>query len=344
MTCAALAAFSVRSEAEPVPVDARVVWARADRAYLAAADSIALAPGDLVTVRRGKKTVASGEVAEVLARDLAAAHLTAGSLEHEKKLDRLRVFAERPPLRPLPLLRIGYPGRGRANLLFACEAPRPRVAGFRTDSLAENAYRFVREEAAATWPDTILARLFGESADEEIALERGELDVAVFWPGEASSRLRADPRWQRLGYGARGVLAALGPAGGTRDTSAAISPDLPPLAALNAELFRGDLAPVPGAAASAARAPSPALRFEVDPSCPGRAAIERCLARATPAGPRDSSTVRLAYLDLHAPPPPHATLFTVRCPIAFDPVLRRHLAALGFDSIAALLECGPPTP
>src|SRR4029077_8015933 len=69
-------------------------------------------------------------------------------------------------------------------------------------------------------PDTLLVRLYGESADEEIALERGELDVAVFWPGELSTRMREDPRWggALLGLRAHGVIAvaALHGAGGAR--------------------------------------------------------------------------------------------------------------------------------
>lgn len=350
---AVLAVFPGRGAAEPRPLEARVVWARADRVYIAAADSAPLAPGDLLTLKRGRKTVATGEVVQVLARDLAAARLTTGSLERAR-LDGLRVLAERPPLRALALLRIGYPGRGRASLLFECarSRPRPPLAAFLTDSLAENAYRFVRTEdtPAAPWPDTILARLFGESADEEIALERGELDIAVFWPGEASSRLRADPRWQGIAYGSRGVLAAIAPAGGTLAAGTpALSPDLAPLAALNEELFRGDLAPWRNAGASpapSARQPAPAgLRFVVDPSCPGRQTIERFLDRARPAAEawRDSATVRLSYLDspAHAPDSLGVTpLFGVRCAVAFAPGLRAYVAALGADAIVDMLDCG----
>ena len=350
---AVLAALPGRGAAEPRPLDAKVVWARAERVYVAAPDSVALAPGDLLTLARGKKTVATAEVVQVLTRDLAAARLTSGSLERAR-LDRLRVLAERPPLLPLALLRIGYPGSGRASLLFACGGARPRPphAAFRTDSLAENAYRFVRtgETPGAPWPDTILARLFGESADEEIALERGELDVAVFWPGEASSRLRADPRWQALAYGARGVLAAVAPAGSTPATGpAALSPNLAPLAALGDEMFRGDLAPWRDSGASPAPpAPQPApagLRFVVDPSCPGRATIERFLARVSPGAEarRDSAIVRLIYQDSPARPPDSlrvTPLFVVRCAVAFEPGLRAHVAALGTDAIVGMLECG----
>lgn len=346
-TLGVLAAFPGRGATEPRSLEAKVVWARADRVYIAAPDSLALAPGDLLTLARGKKTVATGEVVQVLARDLAAARLTSGSLERAR-LDRLSVLTERPPLRALAVLRIGYPGRGRASLLFECarSRPRPPLSAFRTDSLAVNAYRFVRtgDTLGAPWPDTILVRLFGESADEEIALERGELDLAVFWPGEASSRLRADPRWQRLAYGSRGVLAAIAPAGGA---PVALSPDLAPLAALNDELFRGDLAPWRDAGASSApsaREPSPAdLRFVVDPSCPGRPTIERFLARVSPRAEarQDPAAVRLTYLfDSNIQSLRVTPLFAVRCAVVSEPGLRAHVAALGADAIVNMLDCG----
>jgi len=332
-----IAALHGHAAAEPHAVDARIIWARADRAYIAATDSIMLAPGDLLTVKKGKRSVASGAVLQVLARDLAAARFTSDALARISRLDRLRILAERPPLRALPLLRIGYPGRGRASLLFDCGRPAPRPpagAAYRVDSLAENAYRMVRT-ASAPWPDTITVRLFAEASDEEIALERGELDLAVFWPGEASSRLRSDPRWQGFMFGSRGVLAASAPAG------AGLSPELAPLAALNDEVFRGDLVPL-----RSADAPSPTggPRFVVDPSCPGRAALERFLERHTAAADPHASTVRLFYLDslAHTPDSLAVTpLFTVRCAIALEPALRAYVSALGADAIVGMLECVP---
>src|SRR5205814_1296313 len=101
-----------------------------------------------------------------------------------------------------------------ARIVWA-RADRAYIAASDSISLAENEYRFVRDPGAAAtpWPDTIMVGLFGETSDEEIALERGELDVAVFWPGEASARLRADPRWRGFGYGWRGQLVAGVPAG-----------------------------------------------------------------------------------------------------------------------------------
>jgi hypothetical protein len=342
----ALAAFAMlpaRGEAEPRPVDARIVWARADRAYIAAADSIALAPGDVLTVMKGKKSIAEGQVLQVLAHDLAAARITSGSLDRAK-LDRLRILAERPPLRALPLLRIGYPGRG--NSLFDCTRAVPHVpdsTAYHTDSLAENAYQLVRAVGAAPWPDTILVRLFADGFDEEIALERGELDIAVFWPGEPSRQLRADPLWQGVAYGSRGVLAARAPAG------TVLSPDIPKLATLNTQFFRGDLAPwrpVESAPNGGAPSTSSTLLIAVDPSLPGSTMFERWLNAPVP--PRDVRddlhAARLFYIDSPAPPSDslHVTpLFIVRCPIVTAPALRPYVAALGADVIAGMLRCTP---
>jgi hypothetical protein len=356
-----LAGAPAPAAAEPRPMDARVVWAHADRVYIAATDSIGLAPGDLLTLRLKKKDVASAEVVQVLARDLAAARLTHGSLARASRLDRLRILAERPPLRARAVLRVGCPGRGRQTLLFECDRPRPRppLAGnaYRTDSLGENAYRLVRGTAgvAPPWPDTILVRLFGEAADQEIALERGELDVAVFWPGEASSRLRADPRWQGLLFGSRsrGALAATTPAGAAA-AGTGITPGHPALAALNEELFRGDLAPwigEPGSGSSSDSPSAPAaaardVRFEVDSSCPGRPALERFLDRVSPAAgpPASLPVVRLVCLDVPAPasgPHREALLFRARCAIACEPGSRAYVLALDPDAFADLLDCGP---
>ena len=324
--------------AEPRPLDARVIWHRDGRVYLVAPDSIPLIPGDLLTFTDRKKPIASGEVTERLARDLVAAQVTLGSLERVRRLDRVRLASERPPIKPRPLLRIGFPGR--ANLLFDCTRSAPGTGnGYRTDSLAANSYRLVRGEAAAPWPGTILVRLYGESADQEIALERGELDVAVFWPGEASSRLRSDPRWQGLVYGGpRGALAAIAPEGGPRGLSA----DHPTLVALNGHLFRGDLSPRRGLADSISSNPR-GVRFVVDPSCAGQPALQRFLDRAASmtAAPAESDTVRLVWFGVapEALPAGAMPLFAVRCAIAVAPELRAYVLSLGPDSLADLIDC-----
>jgi hypothetical protein len=349
----ALAAFAMlpaRGEAEPRPVDARIVWARADRAYIAAADSIALAPGDLLTVMKGKKSIAEGQVLQVLAHDLAAARITSGSLDRTK-LDRLRIRAERPPLRALPLLRIGYPGRGYS--LFDCTRAVPHVpdsTAYHTDSLAENAYQLVRAGGAAPWPDTILVRLFADGFDEEIALERGELDVAVFWPGELSARMRSDTRFREpsLGLRSRGVLVCVAGAGDT------LAPPAADMEALNREAFAGDLQPWSGLAGPGPGEGPPA-RYTVDRTVPGAKHLERILTReARPGGAR---TLKLVYLDQLVMggeaageaareawrAPGVTSLFAIRCPVLAQPEARAAVDAIGAHAFAEMAPCAEGT-
>src|SRR5262249_11414637 len=91
-----------------------------------------------------------------------------------------------------------------------------------------------------------------------------------------------------------GVVAALGlGAGAGRDSSA--------LAAMNQDLFQGDLSAWPtarGAPATTARGRG-ATRFQVDPSCPGAPLLERYLgySRGTPSESEDAWTVRVFYVD-----------------------------------------------
>ena len=323
-TCALFAAGAVLAaalaspgEAKVRPLEARIVWAVADRVYIAAEDSVAVAPGDRVTVMRGRKIVASGEILMVLTRDLAAARITSGSLTRMSHLDRLSLIAEPRPLRAMPLLRIGYPGRIRGSMLFECGRPRvrPQPGGdaYRSDSLGVDAYRLVRAagDTSTLWPDTIQVRLFDDAVDEGIAIERGELDLAVFWPGEASSRLRTAPPWGTMVYGARGVLAGIA-LDDTRswrraDPRDALEPGAPGLAALNQELFRGDLAPWPDADGAAPPAPpgpaSANVQFSVDHCCPAGGSLERFLLRYTADSATSALILRLFYLDAptHAP-------------------------------------------
>jgi hypothetical protein len=156
------------------------------------------ATGLLVTIEERGHVRASGDVVQVIDARLAVVRLAIGSLARAKKLDRLRVKAERPAVSPVPVLRVGYPSGTRASLAFACPGFAPSFTlaaqAYRTEAAGADAFRCVRVSpaGAAPAPDTLLVRLYGESADEEIALERGELDVAVFWPGELSTRMRED--------------------------------------------------------------------------------------------------------------------------------------------------------
>ena len=365
---------------------ATVVWVRKDRVYLAAEDSLALEPGELLAFLDRGKTVATGEVTRVVDRELAIARLISGSLARVKKPGRLQVRGEPPRLRALPLLRVGYPGAARANLLFACGGmtldSNSATRGYRTDVVTDHSFRLVHGPetwSAAPWPDTLLIRLFDEPADEEIALERGELDAGVFWPGELSVHMREEPRWHRplLGRKSRGVLVAIetGESGepgpdAPRDSSAATSDSLA-FAALNREMFRSDLAPWTGAPDSL-----PDLRrrgaahYVVDPSCPGQRVLERFLNRGAkpPAAGRVTRAVHVAYLDavigsadslalgiaaylrhgaFTSDPGAHAgstrarTIFAMGCPLVCDPELRPRLSALGADALVNLLACPP---
>lgn len=339
-----------RASAQPLPVAAKVIWAHAGRVYIAAADSLPLEEGDLLTFSSGKKVVGSGVVSAVHDRVLAVARVTSGSLDRVKKLDRLAVRAERPPMRPMPALRVGIPTR--ANLLFACEgwSLRPPIssASYSSEVSGPTSYGLVRDSSDARtglWPDTLLVRLFEESADEEIALERGELDVAIFWPGELSTAMREDPKWRDFVYGARspGLLAALVPRDAVGGGLAAA--DSAAIVSLNRELFRGDLRMFPFPDLPAARG-TPG-RFEVDRSSPGWQTIERFLNRGKDARavPGEPSPIRVTLLDTPTDPPqvPGATaiLFGIRCPVVSAPNLRRYLRALGPDALVDMLDCRP---
>ena len=357
----AVAGFEPAS-AELTPLDAKLVWVREGRVYLALPDSAAVEPGQLVSfVSRGKR-IAAGEISRIYDREMAVATLTSGSLERVKKLNRVRVLVERGRPAALPILRVGYPSQKRVSLLFECDelAVRPpSPAGmYRTEALNERSSRFIRERdipADAPWPDTLLVRLFDEVADEEIALERGELDAAVFWPGEMSSHLRGQPRWRDFltGTMAHGVVAATWNAGAAAHDSSDSLPFAADslLASLNREIFGDDLAPWREVAMRAGRpVPPPGsaspdlVRFEVDPGMPGGRLIERFLNRGRkPQAARDSvALVQVLHLDLPltwAWQPGTAPLFAIRCPVVATPERRRHLVALGPDVLVGLLDC-----
>ncbi len=314
---AALAAgpgFPTSAATLAVPLQARVVWAHGDRVYLAPADSDSLRPGDLLTFAERGKRVAVGEVSSLYGGELAVARLSSGSLERVKKLERVQIVAERAPVRALASLRLGFPSGRRPCLWFFCDRmtlrPPLTVGAFRVDTLTDHVFRMVRgwADAPAPWPETLLVRLFDESADEEIALERGELDVAMFWPGELSTHVRDHPRWGIPAYGirTRGVVAAMwyGPGGLPPDTGAVRLAELPLIGSLNEALFRGDLVPWREAAGALATSLAPSspwsverVSFEVDESCPGRRALERFLDRGRRPTAAGTEVVRVLYLD-----------------------------------------------
>ena len=365
------AGLGATAGAAPSPVRAFVVWASPSRVYLAAGDSAAiagaLAPGARLTFVDGKRTIATGEATEVVDGELVLARLTSGSFARVRHLDRVRVLSERPPLTVPPRLRAGYPSRLRASLLIACGAVSlvpPSTGGYRLDLLPDGSARLARAPGASSgdppWPDTLSVRWFDEVADEEIALERGELDLAVFWPGELSTRMREDPRWQGspAGRRARGLLAALQPAGSASDAAA----DSADLAALDRELFRGDLEPWPAPGAPSRQLEGGMLHaahFEIDPAIPDRAALDRFLN--LPGRQAGLGIARIACLDVPLAPPDSlaraldralrplgpapaqrvSAWCALRCPVVCAAGLRPLVAALGADTLVDLLRCAP---
>src|SRR5262249_42508998 len=105
-----------------------------------------------------------------------------------------------PPPGAPALLRVGSRAPGRSANPFPCartelglDAATHRIE---TSGRALRVTRLPDAPASTSWPDTLLVQPFDDPADEEIALERGEIDVGGFWPGELSSHLREHPRWR----------------------------------------------------------------------------------------------------------------------------------------------------
>lgn len=182
--------------AAPTPLDVRVVWTSADRALLAGEDSLAVESGDGVEFTVRGRVLATGTIAQVVDRGIALTTISSGSLRGQR-LDRLRVRLVRTVPR-LAILRIGYPSRARPSPFRSDDTlgvhPPDEVA-YRAEAAVERGMRWVRAAGTdAAWPETLVVRRFDDDADQEIALGRGEIDVAVFWPGEPSRMLREDDR------------------------------------------------------------------------------------------------------------------------------------------------------
>lgn len=356
--------------------DARVVWVRGDRVYVASPDSVfsmrpvsnALEPGAVLTFKDRGKSVAVGEVEAVYNADLIAVVLTSGSLKRVKHLKRLEIFAGPPVFHAPPVLRLGYPALGRKNLLFDCsnQSLAAWILGvYKADTTSGQLYRLVRDSTysvSSGWPDTLLLRRYDEIADEEIALERGELDAAIFWPGEASTHIRDVMRWQRRppGRPAQFHLAANAWSRGVAIDSTSLRADeRRALSLLNQELFREDLTSwIENERREADAAPAPvevpappkgvSARFEVDASIPGREQIERFLNRAM-GSTAASGAGRVVRLRIVGAPREtfgwSATLnyvFGIRCPVISTPKLRAYVEALGTEALVNIFGCAPP--
>lgn len=213
-----LVATGPTSSAAPVEWGGIVLAVRENRVYLEVPPAAALQSGQTITLLSGERTIATAVITRVYDSEIAVATLSSGSLAGVANLQELRVTVDRHPAPPA-LLRVGYPSSRRVAAGFRCRnarlSPALDTLGYRAVSRSDP-HRLVRDTsitAEAPWPDTLVVRFFDESADQEIALERGELDVAVFWPGELSKHMRESPHFRDLGM-AR-------PAGGAADTAMA---------------------------------------------------------------------------------------------------------------------------
>jgi hypothetical protein len=347
LSCASPAAAARQDPAAP-----RLVWRGGDAWYVAMRDSGALVPGTIVRVLEHGKEQASGEVTRVLDGRLASVRWTNGVIRERAKPERLEVRLEPPVVRPLPRLRVGVPASERPGPV-QCEAT-IRATGlpctyFAVMPITGDGIPLVRSGAPcpAPWPDTLVLRSFIDRADEEIALERGEIDVAVFWPGEPSSRLRERPGLLLAGTCSRGVVVAIGVPADT-----AIAPALrSEAAAMNAELFRGDLRPW-GAANGAGTPPAIAAslpRIEADSGLTSHAAIERWFARRRGSAAAAAHTMLMACLDAPTAPSDSTRaawsakgfvpLLALRCPVACTAASVEIVRALGADAFADMLGC-----
>src|SRR5262249_13385510 len=105
---------------------------------------------------------------------------------------------------------------------------------------------------------------------------------------------------------------------------------------------------------SGARAMPAPVRYQVDPDCLGRRAIERFLASARPAPSRseDRAVVRLYSRPVVDPLQPFgdepregmvgAGLFSFDCQVVFDPAVQPAVTAIGAGTLVNLFRCGTP--
>jgi hypothetical protein len=221
------------------------------------------------------------------------------------------------------------------------------------------------------WPDTLQFLPFDDATDQEIGLERGEADLAIFWPGELSRQARSQARWRGFPYGTlrRGVLAGLQDSSDQYETSPADRQGLvaaavdSPVVRLNREIFHGDLLPVEGAPMGAApfwtgNIPSGVVQRSLTRTWPSR---DTASARAmqlfyldAPADSADSLRTAGALALAHRRredkyygsyrfgqgPVIVTPFYRVRCPLVCEPNVRRLVQAIGADEVAALVLCG----
>lgn len=322
-----------------------LLWSRGQRSYVALSDTAHVEEGDSVRFEERGAWIAGGRVASVIGRELAVVSMTSGSLERVRKPDRVTVTTSRW-IGTLSRLRVALPSGGRGNLIVPCDRTSlrtPRGAPeYAADPLDSRHVRLRKSPGSpGPWPDTLDVHLFDDASDEEIALERGDVDVAVFWPGELSRRIRDDARWSGFLHGTRdrGIVALIG------DDGAAEALSEEGAAALNAELFHGDLGPRTSERPTARRGGP--WTVDADGRLPGRLPIQQWLKSQGLLGSANRRPVGLARIAFVDAPPDTAIatgfrpLFSVRCPVVCAPSRRRLVEALGPDAFADLPQCAP---
>ncbi|HET7498159.1 MAG TPA: hypothetical protein VFM00_07645 [Candidatus Eisenbacteria bacterium] len=329
----------------------RVLWTRADHVYVALADGAAVVEGDSARFEERGKPLGRGRVAEVVRGEVAVVAVPPGAFERVNKLDRIRVAFTRAGASRPPSLRVALPAGGRRNLAVPCAAGSDGLPVLPQDlrgyvlnerERSERPLRLRPDPHAVPpegWPDTLIVSFFESVTDEEIALERGDVDVAVFWPGELSRRMREDARWKGAprGLRSRGVIAI---------TGADIVPaglDSATVRALDDELFRGDLAWTGAFVPASERGPG---RLGIDESLPGFAAIREWLTRRL-GTPRGGIVGRIAYVDAPSDSPPapgFQPLYRMTCPVVSGPAWRPVIERIGSGVFADMIPCTAAAP
>ncbi|MGE5178237.1 MAG: hypothetical protein ACM3PF_03995 [Bacteroidota bacterium] len=327
-----------------------LLWSRDDRAYVALHDGAVVAEGDSVRFDEGRTMVAAGHVESVVHGELALVTITAGSLGAAARPERLLVSVMPQSTPHLGSVRVALPANGRGNLLVRCGGVAPHLPAeappYRSETLDARHLRLTRSGEAASsngWSDTLDIVLFDDASDEEIALERGEVDVAVFWPGEGSRRARTDPRWRGfpLGVRAGSVLALTGPG----DVAHA-APDSIHAGAFNAALFQNDLELLPSALGPSDYTWRGAPWIvRPDAGLPGSGIIWGWMTRTAlmkkPSPAEEALHPHLALVDSSADSARSGIvpLFALRCPVLCAEPMRRWVDAVGADALASMVQC-----
>jgi hypothetical protein len=289
--------------ADPVDLDAKVVWVGDDFAVISSRATLPIVPTNVIRFFARDKMVAEGSVRILFEPTMAVVVLASGSrgtLKTVKRLDHLRVTAESVIPKSL---RLGYPAAGRPNLMIACDSMAPPISAwsYRTETLTDHQVRWVRNPGTPVhlpWPDTMMVRLFDDSADEEIAFERGDLDIALFWPGELSRHARdLWPQQPHSVFGPKptGVIAALRVGSSDSGGQGLTDGERRALARMGDVMLGTDLFPYWNT--DSQPRPGNSARFEVDHGCPGWQGMERFLNNGTPATTDPLDRVHVFYLD-----------------------------------------------